>query len=53
MKLEVFSSSTSASACMSFDTEPSRSSTVMPFASFSRASSAVVVSWSVRMPAAR
>ena len=41
-----------ASACRSLETEPSRISTVMPLESFSSASSGVVASCSVRMPAA-
>ncbi|MNY71883.1 hypothetical protein D3C86_2103250 [compost metagenome] len=52
-KEEVFSSRISASACKSLDTDPSRMRMAMPFASFSRASAALVASWSVRMPAAR
>ena len=47
-------SSSGASACRSFETEPSRISTVMPLRIFSSASvGARCVSWSVRMPAAR
>ena len=48
----VRSVSTGARRCRSFDTEPSRISTRNPLRSFSRASSALVASCSVRIPAA-
>ena len=49
---EVSTVSSGARAAKSFDTDPSRISTVMPLRIFSSASSAPVASWSVRMPAA-
>jgi hypothetical protein len=53
MKGELRSVMIGISAARSFETEPSRTSTCMPLRSFSSASSAEVVSWSVRISAAR